>query len=318
MSKADCLVSVIIVNWNGRSWLEQCLPTLQTQTYTPFEIIIVDNGSTDGSAGWLEEQWPQIKLLPQTQNLGFAAANNIAIRHSQAPYLITLNNDTKLEPSCLAELVAAAKQPDVGMVAAQIVQWQEPTRLDSAGIEVDKAGIGWNRGWGCPVSEAGEETAVFGPSAAAALYKRAMLDEVGLFDEDFFAYYEDVDLAWRGQRAGWRCLYTPKARVHHWHSATANRTPRFKTYLLGRNKVWALVKNFSLTHNLQHLPAILFYDALSLLWQTIQTRGITAVRSRLAALWRLPTIWRKRSETQQAAPLSTLTLPWQFQKRPFR
>lgn len=315
-SNQDCLVSVIIVNWNGRSWLETCLPTLAAQTFSSFETIVVDNGSTDGSVAWLGEHWPQVRVIELPENLGFAAANNVAIRQSQAPYVVTLNNDTCVAPTWLAELVVPAQAPNVGMVACQIVQWQHPDRLDSAGIDVDKAGIGWNRGWDQPVELAQEETAVFGPSAAAALYRRDMLADIGLFDEDFFAYYEDVDLAWRAQRAGWRCLYTPKAQARHWHSATANRTPRFKSYLLSRNKLWTLIKNIAWPNGLRYLPAIFFYEVLSLGWQVLQTRSLVPINGRLAALRRGRHIWSKRERERCAAPLCGLTVPWRFGKRP--
>ncbi|MEJ2748909.1 MAG: glycosyltransferase family 2 protein, partial [Anaerolineae bacterium] len=257
--KTPATVAVVIANWNGRSWLQQCLPTLAAQTFKDFSIIVVDNGSTDGSTTWLAENWPEVKLLPQKKNLGFATANNIGIRATKSPFVVLLNNDTLVDPGWLEALLTAVSEPDVGMAASCIVRWNQPDQLDSAGIVVDKAGIAWNRGWGQPATLASKPCFVFGPSAAAALYRRDMLDDIGLFDEDYFAYYEDVDLAWRAQRAGWHCRYTPDARVRHWHSATALKTPNYKNFLNGRNKIWTILKNYDWPALLWASPVIIAY-----------------------------------------------------------
>lgn len=316
LCSSNCLVSVVIVNWNGRSWLETCLPTLANQTCTQFETIIVDNGSSDDSIPWLKSHWPQVHLIPLPHNTGFAVANNVAIRQTTAPFIATLNNDTLVEPAWLEALLAVANESNVGMVASQIRQWQQPDCLDSAGIDLDYAGIAWNRGWNLPVTQANTPTHVFGPSAAAALYRRTMLDEIGLFDEDFFAYYEDVDLAWRAQRAGWHCWYTPYAQVRHWHSATSSRTPKHKLFLLGRNKLWTLFKNLPTTAVWRQLPVILAYELLSLAYQTWQGQGLTAIYSRLAAVKQLRHTLAKRTPTHHPVPIAPLTPPWQHQTRP--
>ncbi|UCC65120.1 MAG: glycosyltransferase family 2 protein, partial [Anaerolineae bacterium] len=214
-------VSVIVANWNGRHHLARCLPSLRAQTYRDFEVAVVDNGSTDGSVGWLAQEHPDVRVLCNPRNLGFALANNQAIRATESPYLVTLNNDTEATSAWLAELVAAAESDAaVGMVASQILLASAPGAIDSAGIEVDWTGTGWQRRRGEAADEAGDVEEVFGPSAGAALYRRAMLEEIGLFDESFFMYCEDVDLNWRAQLAGWRCWYTPKAIVYHKLSAT--------------------------------------------------------------------------------------------------
>jgi len=193
------MISVIIVNWNGRHWLETCLPSLQAQTYADFETIIVDNGSTDGTTDWLAEHWPDVNVLPQSENLGFAQANNIGIQAAKGTCIVTLNNDTLVDAGWLEALLTGLDGPEVGMVASHIVLWEQPHLIDSMGIEVDWAGIAWNRGWMERVRETAVTCDVFGPSACAALYRRDMLNEIGLFDESYFAYYEDVDLAWRAE-----------------------------------------------------------------------------------------------------------------------
>lgn len=308
-------VSVIIVNWNGRNWLETCLPALVRQTYQNVEIIVVDNGSTDGSLSWLGENWPHVRVLAQQHNTGFARANNIGIRASSSAYVATLNNDTRPDPACLEELVTAVSSPDVGMAAARIAQWNAPDRLDSAGIEVDRAGIAWQRGWDRPVSEAEDSQDVFGPSAAAALYRRAMLDRIGLFDEDFFAYYEDVDLAWRAQLAGWRCRYAPAARVHHWHSATAATMPARKLYLISRNKIWTLLKNYPAPQLWRRLPLILLYDLMGAAYQLGRHRRGAALRGRLDAIRQRRIPLAKRPSSVPPVPLAPLTPPWRLAGR---
>jgi GT2 family glycosyltransferase len=298
-------VTVIIPNWNGRPLLEQYLPALAAQTYGDFNIIVVDNGSRDGSAAWLAEQWPSVQVMHNESNLGFAAANNMAIRATRDEFIVTLNNDVRTEPDWLAELVAAANV-GAGMVASRILLATHIGKLDSAGIEVDRAGVARNRGWGQPAANAGVGATVFGPSGAAALYRRSMLDEIGLFDEDFFAYYEDVDLAWRGQWAGWQCLYAPMAVAHHVHSATSVQGSPFKTRLLARNRIWAWLKNYPFPQLLWYCPAIWTHDLLSLGLALASGRFQGALEGRAQALKGLPRMLAKRREIICRVPASSM------------
>jgi GT2 family glycosyltransferase len=295
--------SIIMANWNGRCWLEQCLPTLFGQSYRDFELIIIDNGSTDNSVAWLQQNWPQAQLLVHSLNRGFAAANNDGIRVAQGQYIVTLNNDTQLEPDWLEELVAAADNANVGMVASQIVRWHDTNLLDSTGITVDWGGTAWNRGWGQPVGATIYSDEVFGPNGAAALYRRAMLDEIGLFDEDFFAYYEDVDLAWRAQNAGWRCRYSPAAQLRHHHSATGARFPDRKLFLISRNKIWTILKNYPWPDLFYMWPIILATEVTAVLYQTIRRGSLTALKGRLAALRQAKRMIARRRRPRRRARL---------------
>ena len=306
------LASVVIVNWNGRYWLEQCLPTLQAQTSPSFEIIVVDNGSDDGSVSWLQAEWPTIRLLALPENTGFAKANNLGIQATSSPYILTLNNDTLVEPDWVEQMITAVTTPDIGMVACQMQQWQHPHLLDSAGIELDWSGIAWNRGHNQPAHQHTTSQDVFGPCAGAALYRRQMLEEIGLFDEDFFAYYEDVDLAWRAQQAGWRCVYQPQARVRHWHSATASHNPPLKTFLLGRNKLWAILKNYPWPALIWAWPFILGYDGAAIIYQCWRQRNLVALRARIAALAAARLAWAKRTDSAAWYPtyMVPARLPW--------
>jgi GT2 family glycosyltransferase len=292
-------VSIVIVNWNGRHLLVRCLPRVLAQEWTNAEVVVVDNGSTDGSADWVEAHFPAVHVLRNACNLGFAGGNNAAIHDTQGAYVATLNNDADPDPEWLSSLVAAMElAPDVGMCASKMLRADEPSTIDACGIEVDRAGIAWNRY--SDERERLDETApyeVFGPCAGAALYRRAMLREVGAFDEDYFAYYEDVDLAWRAQRAGWRCLYVPGARVMHQHSSTGREGSPFKGYHVGRNKVWTLIKNYPWPDWLRALPAIVAYDVAG--WAYALAYGDPhPLRGRIAALRQWGRFAQKRRTIQ--------------------
>ena len=308
MTKPKPLVSIIIVNWNGRCWLETCFPALAIQTLQDFEIILVDNGSQDDSAEWTVENWPDVRMLCQTKNLGFAEANNLGIQAACGEYIVTLNNDTIPAPTWLEALCKAVDAPTVGMVASQICLWQQPASLDSAGIEIDKAGIAWNRGYGQPVSTALLACAVFGPSAAAALYRRQMLEEIGFFDETYFAYYEDVDLAWRAQRAGWICRYSPQAQVVHWHSATGGKTPEYKTFLLGRNKIWTIFKNYEWPQIIWMLPIVFGVDVTAVLLQTVRNKNMAAINGRFQAFKTLKQVIQNRQAGKNKVSLAPISV----------
>jgi GT2 family glycosyltransferase len=303
-------VSVIIPNWNGRGHLERCLPSVLAQTHPESEVVVVDNGSTDDSVGLVSREFPQVRLIVNTENLGFARANNQAILATDAPYLATLNNDTRPEPTWLQHMVEAAEAgAEIGMVAAKVLYWEPPHLIDSAGIDLDRAGYAWNRYNGQPDNAQEQEPyEVFGPSAAAALYRREMLDEVGLFDESYFAYYEDVDLAWRARLMGWRCVYVPEAQVYHVHSATSRQGSSFKRYYLVRNKALTTLKNYPAPALWLNLPAILVYDLMADLYRLILERSTSPVRGRLAALGRLPAVWAQRQTIQGRRKASWRTI----------
>lgn len=292
-------ITVVVLNWNGRHLLPACLSALYAQTFRDFEVVVVDNGSRDGSADWLTSHYPAVRLIQNSTNLGFATANNQGIRASQAPLIMLLNNDAYLAPDCLQMLIEAAdRAPWAGMFACKILQQDAPDRLDSAGIEVDRAGVAWNRGWGEPAAAHTQALEVFGPSAAAALYRRALLDQVGQLDDDFFIYYEDVDLAWRAQWAGWRCLYVPQAIVHHVHSATTRCGSPFKRRLLSRNKWWAIARNYPFGQLWFYVPVMLVIDLGAMIMSLVSERNLSALRGRWEALHGWRTMWRKRQTLQ--------------------
>jgi GT2 family glycosyltransferase len=311
-------VTIVIPSWNGRQHLRRCLPAVLAQTYSHFEVVVVDNASTDGSIDLVRDQFSQVHLIVNESNLGFAEANNIAIRATSAPFIATLNNDTQVEAGWLSELMRGiASDPKLGMAASKILYMKPPHLIDSSGIGISRAGLAWNRCNGAqddPLEV--EPYEVFGPSAAAALYRRAMLDEIGLFDEAYFAYYEDTDLAWRARLMGWRCLYVPTARVYHAHSATSRQGSHFKRYLLSRNELWTILKNYPSPDLWLRLPEILFFDLFSMAYRMILERSWSPVLGRLAALGRLRPMFHQRQVIQKQRRITSQEMTQSMEPSP--
>ncbi|MBU5614574.1 glycosyltransferase family 2 protein [Geomonas azotofigens] len=238
-------VSVIIVNWNGLGHLPECLDSLREQTFRDFETIVVDNGSSDGSVAYLEER-TEVRLVPLQENAGFAAGNNAALPVARGEYLVTLNNDTKAEPEWLEKLVAVADaHPEAGMVGCRIMNYYDRELVDSLGMAICSDGMsrGDFRGRRFPGLAVEDEAEILFPSACVALYRRAMVDEIGFFDGDFFAYCEDTDLGLRGRLAGWQAVLARDAVVYHKYSMSTGALSPLKLYLVERNHYYAVVKN---------------------------------------------------------------------------
>jgi GT2 family glycosyltransferase len=306
----DPLVSVVVVTWNGLGHLRRSLPAVLAQRLgagEDLELLVVDNGSEDGSQPYLQalaHRDRRVRPLYNERNEGFAGPNNRAFRAARGAFLATLNNDTVPEPGWLAALLAAARgDARVGSVASRMVFDHRPGLIQSAGISLDRAGIAWDRLVGRPVGESERAPAeVFGASAGAALYRRAMLDELGGFDARFFMYLEDVDLAWRARLAGWRATYAPGAVVRHAHSASAREGSPFKNWHLGRNKVWTIAKCYPTPGLARYLPAVVLYDLASLPYTIATRRDLSPLRGRLAALRRLRPILDDRRRLQARYP----------------
>ena len=291
-------VAVVIPNWNGAALLSASLEALRQQTHANREVVVVDNGSADDSLAVLV-RFPEVRVLRFGRNRGFGAATNAGIRATDSRYVATLNNDAVPAPGWLAALVAAADaEPAVGMCASRMVLAARPDRLDSCGIALDRVGIAWDLFGGQPVGADAGLVEPFGPCGGAALYRRAMLQEIGLFDEEYFAYLEDVDLAWRARAAGWRCRYVPDAQVVHQHSATGGEGSPWKHYRLGRNKVRLLAKNYPVAL-WPWLPLVVAYDAAAVGYALATRREGAALRGRLAGLASLPAALRARAATAQ-------------------
>jgi GT2 family glycosyltransferase len=241
------LACVVILNWNGKDFVRDCLKSVLHQNYPRYRVLVVDNGSTDGSGEMIKGEFPEVKLVPLPENLHFARGTNAGIREalkdSECTHIVTLNNDTRVDPEWLEELVHVGS--DVGMVASKLLLMDQPKTINSTGLTIAPDGSALDRGWN-QVDEGQYDRSedVFGPTAGAALYRRELIDQIGLFDEEFVAYYEDVDLAWRARLAGWQARYAPRAVVYHKFSASHRRGSSLKTYLCERNRIWNLVQNY--------------------------------------------------------------------------
>ena len=244
------LVSVVIVNWNGLRFLERCLPSLFNQTWHDFEVIMVDNGSSDGSVRFVKDRYPQVTVIENKENLGFAIANNQGMNAARGKYIVLLNNDTEVGSDFLKRLAGKAESspPDVGMWACKILSLHDHAIIDSVGgLLISSSGIAKGRGRNeLDVKQYDGLEEVFIPSACAAMYRKDMLNKVGFFDEDFFAYCEDTDLGFRARLAGWKTISVPDAVVYHYYSGTTGRYSPMKAYLVERNHIWVVLKNFPL------------------------------------------------------------------------
>ena len=237
-------VSIIVVNYNGRSWLERCLPAAIAQLDPTSELIVVDNGSRDGSVDFVRQRFPDVVLVTLETNQGFAGGNNAGARRARGRYLAFLNNDAVPQDGWLAALRAVLdRQHDAGLAASCIVYLDDPSVVDSAGDGLTRPGGAFKRSHGRSIDEAREAGEVFGACGAAFLIRREVFETLDGFDAAFFAVYEDVDLSYRSQLLGFRCRYVPDAIVHHAGSATLGRTSAQAVFFGQRNLEWMYFKN---------------------------------------------------------------------------
>lgn len=317
-------MTVVVLNYNGMRFLDECLSSLANQTYRDFEVVVVDNGSTDGSAQYLAQRYSgECRLLFNERNLGFATGNNRALALARGELIVFLNNDTRTDPHWLRELVTAAdRYPEAGSLASQIRSYQRPDVLDTAGIIIYRDGMSRGLGRMQPAAVFCEQREVFAPSGCAALYRRRVLDEIGGFDDDFFAYCEDMDLGMRARLAGWTSRYIPTARVYHHYSGTTGSYSPQKAFLVERNHLWLLVKLFP-------LRLILLSPWYSLVRYLLQAYGVVTkrgaagkfaaqspayllvvilIRAYLETMWRLPELLRKRRRARRHVRVSRLEI----------
>ena len=310
--KAWPKVTVIVINWNGERFLERCLTTLMAQTVKPHEIIVVDNASLDGSLE-IVRRFPLAHLIALEQNNGFARGNNLAIEvaAAESEWIALLNPDVFAEPCWLEALLKAAESnPEFDVFGSQLVNATDSTLLDGTGDAYHISGLAWRTAHGVPVSTLGEsECEIFSPCAAAALYRRSALLEVGGFDEDFFCYSEDVDLGFRLRLAGCRCLYVPLSVAHHVGSGTTGgQHSDFSVYHGHRNLVWTFVKNMPGLLFWLLLPLHVALNLVSIVWFALRGQGRVILRAKRDALLGLPKMWRKRQQIQAARVASIVDI----------
>ena len=305
------LFSIIIPNWNGLQFLQTCLDSLAHQTYSDIEVIIVDNASTDGSQAYIKEHYPDVHLIELAENRGFTGACNVGMEAAKGNIIALLNNDTEVHPDWAQAVVEAfARYDDVGMVAGKMLLFNQRDHIHTAGDYFTTDGRAGNRGvWEKDEGQFDREEFVFGACGGSSAYRREMLDEIGLLDDDFFFLLEDIDLSWRAQLAGWRALYTPEAIVYHHLSATGGGVTA--SYYDGRNGILVLIKNLPGALWRKHGWCIVRRQ-FGLAWEALRAwRGAAArarLRGMLATVRLLPGTWRKRRSIQanQRATLAYL------------
>ncbi|HTA15093.1 MAG TPA: glycosyltransferase family 2 protein [Solirubrobacteraceae bacterium] len=304
-------LTITIPNYNGRALLEVMLPSLQRQTFRSFTVVIVDDCSADDSVAYLKAQWPQVRVVEGAEQRGVSTALNTCLAEADSELVGLFNNDMELDPSCLAELVGELRRhPEIGSVTPKMLDFTDRTVLDGAGDLLDWRGGGGRRGHGDPdVGQYAAAEEIFGPCGGAAVYRSSALDLVGGFDDDYFAYYEDLDWAFRAQLAGVRCRYVPSAVLYHRGGATLGRgMTDFIGYHTWRNPIWLIVKCFPAATLARHAPALLHGQLGNLAAAARAHKLRVWARAMRDALGGLPAALRKRRAVQRTRTVSLAQL----------
>jgi GT2 family glycosyltransferase len=298
-------ISVIIVNWNGERYLANCLDALQNQETKPNSMLLVDNASSDCSIEMVQCDYPEIEIIRLDQNLGFAAGNNIALKAISTEFVALLNNDAVPHPLWLSKLLdALTKNRHAGFAAAKMLSYYSPELIDRAGDVYTRAGTGLLRGRGQPSDSYDRQEFVFGACAGAALYRTEMLRDVGFFDEDFFILYEDVDLSFRAQLRGYKCIYVPDAVVYHIGSGSIGKDTPMSVYYSHRNLEWVYIKNMPASLIKRTIVPHLIYDMAAFFFFVARGRGADYLRAKWDALKGMRTALQKRREIQKGKRVS--------------
>ena len=303
------LISVVLVAWNSGTHLSHCLGNLRAQTLQDFEIILVDNGSTDLALDDLESLWPEsmLRLVKMGKNEGFAVANNIGARLAKGKWLVLLNTDAFPEPDWLERLTQAAENnPEFTFFASRQIQANNPQLLDGTGDAYHVSGLAWRQNYNQLASGYGKQPIeIFSACAAAALYSLDDFMEIGGFDEDYFSYFEDVDLSFRLRLTGRRCCYVPEAIVYHVGSASTGKTSDFSLYYGHRNLVWTFFKDMPPTLFWIYLPLHMLMNIYLSFSFLFKERRSIVFKSKIDAFRVLPAILRKRKFIQLSRIVST-------------
>jgi len=294
-------IDVVIVNYNGNDYLDRCLTSLTLQENQPRSITVVDNASTDGSADLVASRYPGIRLLRQDANIGFAAANNCAFEAlSDSEWVALLNPDTEVSTDWVGLLQSAiASHPLVDMFSCRLVDAGDTSLLDGTGDVYHVSGLGWRRDHGSSVGiRRSTSDRIFAPCAAAALYRMHKVREAGAFDERYFCYNEDTDLAFRMRLRGAECVHLDHCEVRHTGSGITGRDSDFTVYHGHRNLVWTFIKNMPNGMFWRFLPQHLLLTLITILMYTFRGRAGVILRAKRDAIRRLPEMWRSRRSQQ--------------------
>lgn len=304
------LVSIIVLNWNGKDDIFECLDSLFRQAYRAFEIVVVDNGSTDGSLDLIRQRYGNsLRIIANPTNVGFAEGCNVGIRASQGEFIALVNSDAIVEPSWLEALVQGMQEPSAGMCASKIYYYGKKGLIENTGQTITRDGLGRTRGrLERDEGQYDSVSEVFCPSGCAGLYRRDMMEQIGLFDGLFFAYADDIDVGVRGRLLGYRCYYIPTAVAYHKLSASFGLLSPFKAFLVERNRLWVLIKCFPLRHLIQapwHTLMRYFYHFYGIFHRqgpaaqfikktSILSLAWVAVKVYLSTFWHLPHLLKER------------------------
>ena len=269
-------VSVVIPNFNGIAFLDSVLASLEGQTLSNFEVILVDNGSTDGSCSFVTANYPWVHLIELSENFGFCGAVNAGIRAAKAPYVLLLNNDTEVKEDFVEEMLAAIRRhKNAFSCGARMVQYHDRDRLDDVGNYYCALGWSFARGRGKDIHAYETEDKIFSACAGAAIYRKKIIEKIGYFDEEHFAYLEDTDIGYRARIYGYENWYAPKAIVYHVGSGTSgSRYNQFKTRYSSRNNIYLIYKNMPLLQIILNLPFLAVGFLIKFLFFALKGMGI--------------------------------------------
>lgn len=295
------LISIIVLNWNGKKHLKKCLSACINQTYPKLEVILVDNASTDGSVKYVTNTYPSVIINKNDENLGFAEGNNVGIRHAKGEWLFILNNDTVLDKNCVIELYKASQDgKNIGMVSP--VMYLEKGTVDTLGLQLLKYCYTED------IKKIDNKTKLLAPCGGAAFYSKKMLDDIKIkknnhnfdyFDSDYFIYYEDFDLGIRSRLYGWKCVHAPKATLLHEHGATMNKYSSKQVYLGDRNRMWSILKNYPFLALLRFIHWIVIMNIVSLLKWIVKGKGYSIIKSKISILVGMGKTFKKRRVVMQ-------------------
>jgi GT2 family glycosyltransferase len=294
------LVSIIIVNTNEKGHLIKCLPAVMNQTYPNYEVVLVDNASSDGSVEYVEQDFPTVRIVRSPSNLGYAGANNLGFSVASGAYMAVLNPDTEADRHWLAELVSALeRRPEAGLATSKILLMDEPAVINACGNVISVSGLTFCRGVGKPEWHYNAQETVPAVSGAAFLIRRAVLDEIGPFDGDFFIYLEEIDLSLRATLAGYKCLYVPTSKVYHKYTFKFSER---KCFDIEKNRYYMLAKSFH-TRTLVAMSPLLLLTEL-LVWGYMLSKGPRYAKQKLRSyLW----LYRNRARIRSAHARTQMT-----------
>lgn len=304
-------IAVVVVNWNSWDYLFSCLECLSRQTHQNFRTIVIDNNSKDKHPESTFAVYPRLTFIQNYKNTGFAAANNQAIRiANDCEWIVLLNPDTLPDEMWLENLYKASiSHTKYTIFGSRLMMAGEPGILDGAGDVYHMSGLSWRYGHGVSLSLLNNvEYEIFSPCAAAAMYRRDQLLSVGGFDEDFFCYFEDVDLGFRLRHAGYRALYIPDSVVLHYGSGTTSKQSDFSVYYGHRNLVWTWVKNMPTALFFLFLPVHVLYTAGCIFLYAVRGQSRVIIKSKIDALKGLRFMWDKRKVIQRNSRISLTNL----------